>query len=52
VEEVEPQLLAELAVVARAGLLHPVEVLVQLLLGEERGPVDPLEHRFVSSPFQ
>ena len=45
VEEEEPQLLAELAVVAGAGLLHPVEVLVQLLLGEERGAVDPLEHR-------
>ena len=45
VEEVEPQLLAELAVVAGPGLLHPGEVLVELLLGEERGPVDPLEHR-------
>ena len=45
VEEVEPQLLAELAVVAGPGLLHPLEVLVQLLLGEERGAVDPLEHR-------
>ncbi len=32
------------AMVALARLLEPVEVLFELLLPEERGPVDPLQH--------
>ena len=41
----ELELLAELAVVAGLRLLEPREVLVELLLREEAGRVDPLEHR-------
>src|SRR5450759_5118089 len=53
-EEEEPQLLAELAVVARFRGLEPREMLVQLLLREKDGPVDALEHRvfFVALPVR
>ena len=43
-EHEQVELLAELAVVARAGLLEPLEVLVELVLGRERGAVDAGEH--------
>src|ERR1017187_5684545 len=43
-EEEEPQLLAELAVVARLRGLEPREMLVQLLLREEHGAVNALQH--------
>ena len=43
VDDEELQVPAELAVVAVLGLLHPVQVLGQLLPGGERGSVDPLE---------
>src|SRR5207247_10841147 len=35
----------ELAVVALLRLLEPPEMLVELVLGEPRGAVDPLQHR-------
>ena len=41
----QPQLAPQLAMIARLGLLDPLEVLFQLRLGEEGGPVDPREHR-------
>src|SRR5947208_9442587 len=47
VEDEEVQLAAELAMVALLRLLEPPEVLVELLLGEPRGAVDPLEHRLL-----
>src|SRR6476646_5389376 len=51
VEEVEQvELAPELAVVALLRLLEPPEVLVELLLGEPRGPVDPLQHRVLLVP--
>ena len=43
-EHEQLELLAELAVVARARLLEPLEVLGQLVLGRERGAVDAREH--------
>ena len=48
-EEVE--LLAELAMVALLGLFELLEVLVQILLGEERGAVDALQLRVVLVAF-
>src|ERR1039457_897695 len=53
-EEEEPQLLAELAVVARFRGLEPREMLVQLLLREKDGPVNALEHRvfFIALPVR
>jgi hypothetical protein len=51
VEEVEQvELAPELAVVALLRLLEAPEVLVELLLGEPRGPVDPLQHRVLLVP--
>ncbi len=41
----QPELAAELAVVARPRLLEALELRGQLLLGEERGAVDAREHR-------
>ena len=43
-EHEQLELLAELAVVAGAGLLEPLEVLGELLLRRERGAVDAGEH--------
>ena len=43
-EEEEPELAPELAVVARARLLEALEMLLELGLREERGPVDAREH--------
>ena len=43
-EQEQVQLAPELAVVARAGLLEPVQVLLELLLGVEGRPVDAGEH--------
>ena len=43
-EQEQLELLAELAVVARARLLEPLEVLGELVLGGERGAVDAGEH--------
>ncbi len=48
VEQVE--LPPELAVVALLRLLEPPEMLVELLLGEPGGPVDPLQHRVLLVP--
>src|SRR5262249_27153809 len=52
VEEVE--LRPEPAVVPRAGLLEALEVLVEILLGVERGAVDPRQLRvlFVAPPVR
>ena len=46
-------LLTQLAVVALGGLLQPDEVLVELLLVEPAGAVDPAEHRvlLVAAPI-
>ena len=46
------QLLAQLAVVPLLGLLQLPEVMLQLLFGPKRHPVNPLEHRarFVAAP--
>jgi hypothetical protein len=44
VEQEEPELLAELAVVAGARLLETLEVVVEVLLLEEGRPVDAGEH--------
>jgi hypothetical protein len=41
----EAELAPEAAVVARARLLEALEVLLERLLGEERGAVDPRQHR-------
>src|SRR5918999_1810442 len=43
-EQEQLQLAAELAVVARAGLLEPLEVLLEVVLGVEGGAVDAREH--------
>ena len=46
-EREQPELRAEPAVVARLGLLEALEVLLEVLLLEERGAVDAREHRAV-----
>ena len=43
-EREQPELAAQLAVVARAGLLEALEVRLEVLLGEECGAVDAREH--------
>ena len=49
-EQEQVELPAELAVVARAGLLEPVQVLLEILLGVERRAVDAGEHLAVGVP--
>src|SRR5208337_439790 len=47
IEDVEPHLAPELAMVALAGELHQLQMLVERFLGGERGAVDSRQHRVV-----
>ncbi len=51
VEGEEVELLAEPAVVAGLRVFQPLQVLLELLLRQERGPVDALEHRVLLVPL-
>src|SRR6266536_3774136 len=51
VEREEVELTAEPAMVARSRLLEAFQVSIELLLGQERRPVDALEQRFLLVPF-